>query len=204
MAAFTSEGVRLATNFYRDVIFTNPKWSPFDLDFNADVARARKLQADVRLEPDAPARSCKGRRANSSGTVTDGVVAARHSVEYFEAVSKSVGSEAARENMRLFMVPGAVIAVEVRAHSRSMPWRLSKWVEQGSAPERIIASRPLKGGGARTRPLYSHPKVAHCKGQGDTDHAANFECPESWASRRTAPSPRRVGARRRGGNRASP
>ena len=178
-AAFTPEGVRLATNFYRDVIFTNPKWSPFDLDFDADVARARRLQGDVRLEPDLrPFMKAGGKLILWHGW-TDGVVAARHSVEYFEAVSKSVGSEAARENMRLFMVPGVDhCGGGEGTFSFDAVAALEQWVEQGSAPERIIASRPLKGGSVRTRPLCPHPKVARYKGQGDTDDAANFECRE--------------------------
>jgi feruloyl esterase len=169
----------LATNFYRDVIFKNPKWSPFDHDFDADIARARKLQGDVRLEPDLrPFMKAGGKLILWHGW-TDGVVAARHSIEYFEAVSKSVGSAAARDNMRLFMVPGVDhCGGGEGTFSFDAVAPLEQWLEQGRAPERIIASRPLKGGSVRTRPLCSHPKVARYKGQGDTDDAANFECRE--------------------------
>ena len=123
-------------------------------DFDADVSRARKLQGDVRLEPDLRPFMRAGGKLTLWHGWTDGVVAAGHSVKYFEAVSKSVGSEAARENMRLFMVPGVDhCGGGEGTFSFDAVAALEQWVEQGRAPERIIASRPLKGGSVRTRPL---------------------------------------------------
>ncbi|HEX6896210.1 MAG TPA: tannase/feruloyl esterase family alpha/beta hydrolase, partial [Bryobacteraceae bacterium] len=58
---------------------------------------------------------------------------------------------------------------------------VERWVEQGAAPDRIIASK-LKNranpadGVSRTRPLCAWPKTAHYKGSGTTDEAENFEC----------------------------
>jgi len=46
-----------------------------------------------------------------------------------------------------------------------------KWVEDGVAPERIVASRP-----GRTHPLCAYPEVAKYSGKGSTDDAANFTC----------------------------
>jgi feruloyl esterase len=48
---------------------------------------------------------------------------------------------------------------------------LERWVEQGVAPDYIIAS-----GVVRTRPLCPYPEVAQWKGSGSTDDAANFTC----------------------------
>jgi len=52
---------------------------------------------------------------------------------------------------------------------------LVSWVEQGKAPDRILA----KGGAlnpARTRPLCPWPKTAIYNGSGSTDDANNFTC----------------------------
>jgi feruloyl esterase len=50
-------------------------------------------------------------------------------------------------------------------------------VEQGKAPETMIASHLDKTGTAdRTRPLCVYPKVARYNGTGSTDDAANFTC----------------------------
>ncbi len=49
-----------------------------------------------------------------------------------------------------------------------------QWVEQGTVPERVIATgRDFPG---RSRPLCAYPKHAQYKGTGSTEDAANFEC----------------------------
>jgi feruloyl esterase len=53
---------------------------------------------------------------------------------------------------------------------------LEQWVEQGQAPDRIIASHSTSGVVDRTRPLCPYPQVATYKGHGSTDEAANFVC----------------------------
>ena len=60
---------------------------------------------------------------------------------------------------------------------------LDRWVTQGVAPDRIIATGKIgadaKAGVAGThltRPLCVYPAIAHYKGQGDTNAAENFAC----------------------------
>ena len=66
---------------------------------------------------------------------------------------------------------------------------LVQWVEQGVAPDSVIASArgPGNAGGVnaevpagwaadRTRPLCPYPKVARYSGSGSVDVAANFSC----------------------------
>ena len=53
---------------------------------------------------------------------------------------------------------------------------MEKWVEQGQAPDEIVASHLSGGAVDRTRPLCAYPKVARYKGSGSTDEAANFVC----------------------------
>jgi feruloyl esterase len=48
---------------------------------------------------------------------------------------------------------------------------IERWVEQGTAPARLIATRE-----GRSRPLCPYPQIARHKGTGSTDDAANFEC----------------------------
>jgi feruloyl esterase len=57
---------------------------------------------------------------------------------------------------------------------------LVRWVEQGIAPDRIIATKYINDNPAqgvqRTRPLCAYPKVARWTGQGSSDSASNFAC----------------------------
>ena len=53
---------------------------------------------------------------------------------------------------------------------------LDQWVDQGKAPERIIASHSNNGAVDRTRPLCPYPLEAQWKGSGSTDDEQNFVC----------------------------
>jgi feruloyl esterase len=49
-------------------------------------------------------------------------------------------------------------------------------VEQGEAPERLVASRVQDGAVVRTHPICAYPKKAVYDGSGSTDDASNFAC----------------------------
>ena len=53
---------------------------------------------------------------------------------------------------------------------------VTKWVEEGTAPVRIEASRVSGGKVVRTRPLCAYPQTARYKGTGSIDDTANFTC----------------------------
>ena len=178
-AGFTPQALRLGPNYFRDVVFNDPNWGVFDLDFDVDISRAREIHKDVLAEPDLRDFVSRGGKLILWHGWTDGVVSARTSIEYLDAVSAAAGGESVDEHVRLFMVPGVdhcgggegtflFDAVDALEH----------WVEEKKAPEVIIARRPLEGGAVRTRPLCPYPQVARFKGTGNTDDAANFECRE--------------------------
>jgi feruloyl esterase len=53
---------------------------------------------------------------------------------------------------------------------------LEGWVERGTAPAQVVATRATAGKVERTRPLCPHPQVAQYLGQGDVNSAENFRC----------------------------
>jgi feruloyl esterase len=63
----------------------------------------------------------------------------------------------------------------------SMVHALEQWVEQGTAPSKIIATKHKADGNPasgviRTRPLCPYPTFAKYSGSGSTDDASNFSC----------------------------
>ena len=54
-------------------------------------------------------------------------------------------------------------------NSFDMQAAIERWVERGSAPENIVATHSTNGVVDRLRPLCPYPKVAVCKGKGDTN-----------------------------------
>jgi hypothetical protein len=53
---------------------------------------------------------------------------------------------------------------------------LVDWVENGTAPETILATNVTGGVVTRSRPLCPYPQTAIYNGSGSTDDAANFHC----------------------------
>ena len=54
---------------------------------------------------------------------------------------------------------------------------LEAWVENGTAPNQIVATRlGPRGAVERTRPLCVYPQVARWSGRGSVDAAENFAC----------------------------
>jgi hypothetical protein len=51
---------------------------------------------------------------------------------------------------------------------------LVKWVEQGQAPDRVVATQSGPNGVVRTRPLFPYPSFARYTGKGDVNDAANW------------------------------
>lgn len=108
---------------------------------------------------------------------SDQLIPAGGAVDYYERVQKAMGG---RENTlkfaRLFMAPGV-------AHGQSVGGpvplpllrNVIRWVEEGQAPDSILAARRQGDSVVRTRPIYPYPMVAKYKGTGSTDDAANFE-----------------------------
>jgi feruloyl esterase len=98
-------------------------------------------------------------------------------VEYYENVIRRMGAST-RDFFRLYMMPGVFHCGGGIGPACFDPLAaLIPWVEQGKAPEAVVASQMVEGGKVtRTRPLCPYPQVARYKGKGSVEEAGNFEC----------------------------
>ncbi|MCC7173879.1 MAG: tannase/feruloyl esterase family alpha/beta hydrolase [Bryobacterales bacterium] len=189
-----------ATGFYKDMVFGDPAWDyrkfSLEKDFKAGAKMAPILDA---VSPDLSRFKARGGKLILYHGWCDAAIPAQAAIDYYQSVVKRMGSQSASEFVRLFMVPGmqhcgggagpndfgqgGVAQGDARSNISAA---LERWVEQGVAPEQIIATKQAAapGGGARTRPLCAYPKVARYKGAGSTDDAANFACAVPEAPRR--------------------
>src|SRR5207302_2486592 len=108
----------------------------------------------------------------------DPVVPPQDTVAYYEGVTKTMGGlDKTRDFYRLFMAPGM-------GHCGGGPGpntfnalaALERWRESGVAPDQMVASHVANNRVDITRPLCPYPQVAHYKGIGSTNDAANFVC----------------------------
>lgn len=96
---------------------------------------------------------------------------------------------------RLFMAPGMNHCIPGLGGARPENFdplpQLVQWVEQGIAPQRVIATKPAGFfTPAITRPLCPFPMQARYNGTGSTNLAANFSCVVDTTNANQVPAPR--------------
>lgn len=104
-------------------------------------------------------------------------IPAAGSVGYYRRVQQRMGGGAkTAEFPRLFLVPGVDHGFRVAGVSPvGLHEALFRWVEEGQAPEKLLAEKPNASGKViRTRPLFPYPRAAKYKGSGTPDKAENF------------------------------
>jgi hypothetical protein len=183
------------TNFYRNIVFSNPAWDYKTFDVTRDVKAAVEKAAGIlnATDPDLKAFHTRGGKLILYHGWSDAAIPAQNVINYYESVVKKMGAKQSEGFVKLYMVPGmqhcaggsgpnsfgqgGVAQGEPR---NNIAAALEQWVEKGIAPNEIIATRYKTGSNPpvaeRTRPLCVYPQVARYKGSGSTDDAANFVC----------------------------
>jgi feruloyl esterase len=164
---------------FRYVVYENPTWDwrTFDLDSDAPKANAKDHDVDA-LDPNLAAFKKRNGKLLLYHGWADQQVAPGSTIEFYNSVlEETADSQRPQDWIRLFMVPGmAHCSGGEGPDSFDKIKVLEQWVEEGKAPEQIIAAHQTEGRVDRTRPLCAYPAVAHYKGQGSIDEAANFSC----------------------------
>jgi feruloyl esterase len=180
-------GQQLGFPFFKWLVLQDPSWSPKDFQLDRDYQRARAQLAKVvdATDPDLGGFFRRGGKLLIYHGWEDPVIPAQMTLNYYMAMRHRMGA-AADGHVRLFMMPGVSHCMGGHGPSAfDKLGALDRWVEDGVAPERLIATKydndlaamvgqPAKV--VRTRPLCAWPKVARYSGAGSTDEAANFTC----------------------------
>ncbi|SLJ91240.1 tannase/feruloyl esterase family alpha/beta hydrolase [Novosphingobium mathurense] len=188
-------GSSYSENFFRHLGFLpepGAGWSARDFDFDRDYQRFGLM--DALYSPTNPdlrhLRDAGGKLLIIQGWEDSGTPLPLDTVDYYEMVERTMGgAEATQAFARLFMMPG-------KSHCGGGPGangadylaHLEAWVEQGKAPEMIVAShvetQDLRdyvapqaapaGAVTFTRPLYPYPLEARYRGRGDPHDYRSF------------------------------
>ncbi len=177
-------------------------WNWRDFDYDKDQAEVdAALGADVN---GATIADLDGFRARGGKLIifhglADSIVNPYGSIAFYKQVTAKLGGDEATQGFaRLFLVPGmahcsrgegpnafnSAVNGGPRTPSNDAEHdvftAIAKWVEEGSAPERIVATKFVDNdrdrGIAMQRPLCPFPRRARYDGHGGTNDAGSFIC----------------------------
>ena len=168
------------TEFFKYLVFQDSTW-----DYTKyDVANARRdtrftrtfLNAD---DPDLSAFTGRGGKLIIWHGWADAALNALSTIGFYDGMTaKAPGLS---DKARLFLLPGVLHCAGGAGPDR-VDWvkTISTWVEKGSAPDRLTASKLGDDGKpTRTRPVCAYPARATYLGKGSSDDEANFACKAS-------------------------
>ena len=168
-----------AVDQFKFIVFNDPNWDWRTFDLERDVAAADNSGQGVlsSVNPDLSRFAKHGGKLLMYHGWADQDIAPQASINFYKDTSKATAAAQSAQWIRLFMVPGMQHCGGGEGpNTFDMMTALERWVEQGTAPEHILASHSTDGKVDRTRPLCPFPQVARYKGAGSIDDAANFAC----------------------------
>jgi feruloyl esterase len=152
----------------------------FNFDFDRDPRRmdAHSWMFDTADDVDLAGFRQRGGRLIFAHGLADPIFSAAEMIDYYRRLGARHGVQETAAFARLFLIPGMAHCQGGAATDR---WdglqALVDWVENGRAPERIVAAGSTVFPG-RTRPLCAYPQVAHYNGSGNVEDEASFSCRE--------------------------
>jgi pimeloyl-ACP methyl ester carboxylesterase len=159
------------TDWAKYFLLTDPKWdisslnwSEFELLWNQSVEQYSEVF--FAENPDLSRFRDHGGKLLILHGLADQLVSPQGTTTYLERIQSQMGgAKAASRFARLFLVPGVNHGFIGKGPGPVGTFdALVRWVEEGKAPDRIMAeSRDKSGKVIRTRPLFPYPRVERIK-----------------------------------------
>jgi len=169
-----------AVEQFKYIVFKDPTWDWRTFDLERDLAAAEKSGQGTlaSIDPNLTAFAQRGGKLITYHGWSDQNIAPQASVNFFtRALAATTAPAKGSAWLRLYMVPGmGHCSGGEGPDTFDMMRPLDSWVETGTLPQHVEASKITGGKVTRTRPLCPYPQVARYKGAGSIDEAANFAC----------------------------
>lgn len=173
------------TQFHWDMHDRTFDWRTVTMDEYAEVAQegSRNIADVTDTFGDLDTFRRSGGKLLTFVGANDQLIMPRGVIKYYREMASRHGRgdepdfERLQKFFRLFRAPGvAHCGGGAGPQPQNLFGALVNWVENGIAPEQILAQTTSGGVVTRTRPLCPYPQTAIYKGSGSTDDAANFRC----------------------------
>lgn len=191
-----SAGAVYLENYFRYMVFEDPAWNALtaNVDTAEQMADKKTAHALNATDPDLSRYQFRGGKLILYHGWNDQAISPLNTIHYYKAVQKAMGEQKASSFLRLYMVPGmehcsggaGANSFGQTGHTTAngpeygILTAVEKWVEQGTAPADVIATKYVSDSAAKgvkmTRPLCPYPQIAKYKGEGDTNNSSNFAC----------------------------
>ena len=167
------------TQMHKYIIFDNPQfdYSTFAFDnyktWKEQTHRTAKLLNAT--DPDLSGfRTAGGKLILWTGW-SDAAIPATGTIRYYKGVAAN--DDLVDEYLRMFMLPGVLHCGGGPGPNR-VDWidAIQTWVEEGQAPERLVAERVNQGEVEMQRPLCAWPRQAVYNGSGNPNQEDSFMC----------------------------
>ncbi|MBV8570429.1 MAG: tannase/feruloyl esterase family alpha/beta hydrolase [Acidobacteriaceae bacterium] len=191
-----SLGSGFLSGYFRYMVLEDPTWNPLTANIDqvmseADKNTARALNSD---QPGIGDFIAHGGKLIVYHGWNDAAISPLNSIRYYQSVITTIGKSTAANGIRLYMAPGVghciggpgpswfgqLGAATAKGPKYGIYDALEAWVEQGTAPGDIIATKyendDPKGKVEMTRPLCPFPQQAKYRGSGDPNDYSNFSC----------------------------
>ena len=189
-------------DFTRFALLGRPDWQFRTFDFDRDTQAMDEKLATISnaTDPNLAEFRRLGHKLFYYHGAADPLIPAQNGIDYYETVVAAQakggknGLAETQTFFRAYIVPGLYHcsggpgpsafgtsgAAPILDADHDAVTAVSKWIETGAAPDRIIATKYVENspgkGIAMQRPICAWPLAARYKGKGDTNDAANFAC----------------------------
>ncbi|MGE5204323.1 MAG: tannase/feruloyl esterase family alpha/beta hydrolase [Chlamydiota bacterium] len=183
--------------YFSNMVYDKASWDYKTANFDQAVKAADRKTARIlnATDPNLKVFQERGGKLILYHGWNDPAISPLNTINYYQQVVKTMGQQSVNSFVRLYMVPGMQHCfgglgtdsfgepgtTVPKDPEHDLQLALEEWVEKGTAPGPIIATKhindddPAKGV-KMTRPLCPYPQAAKYKGNGDPNQAGSFEC----------------------------
>ncbi len=172
---FPSLQFGFGTEMFKYLVFQDSLWDYSTYDFSGFFEDTKYASSYL----DATSADYTAFKKNGGKMIiyhgwNDPALSAYSTIDHFEKVMRK--DPGVKNYLRLFLLPG-VLHCGGGPGPDQVDWLeiIRDWVEQGSAPDRVILSKKTNGKVIMTRPVFPYPGKAIYDGKGDPNRENSFK-----------------------------